>query len=219
MTTPALGSPWPDDLVRVFLSHSALHKRYAADVAEHLPRFGAHGFVAHETMTITLPWQSQIEHALTTADVLVALVHPEVNDSPWCQQEIGWAYGRGIPVLCIRIGADPKGFPGSLQWPSGYEQEPGKVASVIGGWLNMQSSLSDRVASGLIKALADAGSFYEARDAARALDAVGTLTAEQWEAVDHVVRTNDQVGTSIWAHEALTPLYARAGRTIPKYTG
>ena len=219
MTTPAPGSPWPDDLVRVFLSHSALYKRFASEVAEHLRGFGAHGFVAHETMAITLPWQAQIEHALTTAEALVVLLHPEVNDSQWCQQEIGWAYGRGIPVLCIRIGADPKGFPGSLQWPSGHDQEADKVASTIGGWLNNQPSLSDRVASGLIAALAAAGSFYEARDAARALDAVGTLTPEQWQAVDHIVQTNDQVGRSIWAHEALTPLYARAGRTIPKFTG
>jgi len=219
VTTPPPGSPWPDDLVRVFLSHSALYKRFVGDVAEHLRGFGAHGFVAHETMTITLPWQAQIEHALTTAEALVALVHPEVNDSPWCQQEIGWAYGRGIPVLCVRIGADPKGFPGSLQWPSGYDLDPGKVASAIGGWLNKQPSLSNRVASGLIKALEEAGSYYEARDAARALDAVGTLTTEQWDAVDHIVRTNDQVGQSIWAREALGPLFARAGRDMPKYTG
>jgi hypothetical protein len=33
------------------------------------------------------------------------------------------------PVLCVRIGADPEGFPGSLQRPSGYDQEPDKVAS------------------------------------------------------------------------------------------
>lgn len=66
-------------------------------------------------MTYTLARQVQIERAPNTADALVALVHPEVNESPWCQQEIGWAHGRGIPVFCVRIGATPTGFPSSVQ--------------------------------------------------------------------------------------------------------
>jgi hypothetical protein len=219
VTTPAPGSPWPDDLVRVFLSHAALHKDFVGDVAAHLRGFGAYGFVAHETMAFTLPWQGQIEHALATADALVALVHPEVNDSAWCQQEIGWAYGRQIPVLCVRMGATPTGFPSSVQWPSGDDGAPDAVARTIGEWLNKQPALADRIAGGLIKALGRAGNYYDARDAARALDRVGTLTPEQWEAVDRIVRTNDQVGGSIWAREALSPLFARAGREIPRYTG
>jgi hypothetical protein len=219
VSTPTPASPWPPDLVRLFLSHSALHKQFAGEVAENLRGVGVYGFVAHDTMTVTLPWQDQIEHALTTAEALVVLGHPEVNTSAWCQQEIGWAYGRGIPVLFIRIGADPAGFPGRTQWPSAFGKDPDEVARTITGWLNTQPTLSDRITAGLIKALEVAGSFYDARDAARALNAVGTLTAEQWDAVDQIVRTNDQVGRSIWAHEALTPLYDRAGRAIPQYTG
>lgn len=219
MTTPAHGSPWPDDLVRVFLSHSAVHKQFAGEVAQHLREVGVYGFVAHDTMTVSLPWQDQIEDALRTAEVLVALIHPEFNDSAWCQQEIGWALGRGIPVFCIRIGRDPQGFAGRTQWPSAYDQKPDEVARTINGWLNSQPSLSDRITGGLIKALAQAGSYFEGEAAAKGLDAVGTLTSDQWEAVDSIVRTNDQVGGSILARRALSPLYYRADRDLPKYTG
>jgi hypothetical protein len=219
VTTPAHGSPWPDDLVRVFLSHSALHKQFAGEVAQHLREVGVYGFVAHDTMTISLPWQEQIEEALRTAEALVALIHPEFNNSAWCQQEIGWALGRGIPVFCIRIGHDPQGFPGRTQWPSAYDQKANDVARTINGWLNAQPSLSDRITGGLIKALEEAGNYYDAETAAKALDAIGTLTTDQWEAVDQIVRTNDQVGRSVLALRVLKPFYARVGRDIPKYTG
>jgi TIR domain len=219
VTTPAHGSPWPDDLVRVFLSHSALHKQFAGEVAQHLREVGVYGFVAHDTMTVSLPWQEQIEEALRTAEALVALIHPEFNNSAWCQQEIGWALGRGIPVFCVRIGHDPQGFPGRTQWPSAYDQKANDVARTINGWLNTQPSLSDRITGGLIKALEEAGNYYDAETAAKALDAIGTLTTAQWEAVDQIVRTNDQIGRSVLALRVLKPFYARVGRDIPKYTG
>lgn len=219
MSTPSPASPWPADFVRVFLSHSAIYKQFAGEVAQHLREVGVYGFVAHDTMTISLPWQEQIEDALRTAEALVALIHPEFNDSPWCQQEVGWALGRGIPVLCIRIGRDPQGFASRTQWPSGYDQKPDDVARTINGWLNAQPSLSDRITGGLIKALDEAGDYYAAEAAAKALDAVGTLTPEQWEAVDEIVRTNDQVGRSVLALRVLRPFYARVGRDVPKYTG
>lgn len=46
---------------------------------------GVHGLVAHDTMEIEKPWQSQIEIALRTAEAFVGLVHPAFNGSPWCQ--------------------------------------------------------------------------------------------------------------------------------------
>lgn len=93
------------------------------------------------------------------------------------------------------------------------------MARTINGWLDSQPSLSDRMTGGLIHALAEAGSYFEGETAAKGLDVVGTLTPDQWEAVDSIVRTNDQVGGSILARRALGPLYYRAGREIPKYTG
>lgn len=115
--------------------------------------------------------------------------------------------------------AQAQGFASRTQWPSAYDQKPDEVARTISGWLNTQPTLSDRITGGLIKALAEAGSYFEGEAAAKGLDTVGTLTPEQWDAVDTIVRTNDQVGGSILARRALGPLYARAGREIPKYGG
>ena len=77
--------------------------------------------------------------------------------------------------------------------------------------------LYEEIASSVERRTADC--YFEGEAAAKGLDAVGTLTSEQWEAVDAIVRTNDQVGGIILARRALGPLYYRAGRTITKYTG
>jgi hypothetical protein len=117
-SSPQDDSNWKKGYVRVFISHSAHHKAFVGKVAEELAVAGIHGFVAHDTMSYSKPWQEQIEHALRTMQAFVLLVHPEVNDSAWCHQEIGWALGRRVPHYVIRLGTDPDGFIGRDQWPS-----------------------------------------------------------------------------------------------------
>jgi hypothetical protein len=53
------------------------------------------------------------------------------------------------------------------------------VARTINGWLNTQSALSGRITGCLIKALAEAGSYFEGEAAAKGWDAVCTLVPEQ----------------------------------------
>lgn len=96
------------------------------------------------------------------------------------------------------------------------DQKADDVARTISGWLNTQPSLSDRITSGLLKSLEEAGDYFAAEAAGKALDAVGTLTAEQWEAVDAIFLSNNKVGESILARRALDPLYSRSGRAFPR---
>ncbi len=102
--------PWPVGQVRVFISHLSEYKAFAGDVAQELATFSIHGFVAHDAIDIDAEWELAITEALRTAHVLVGLFHPGFAASFWAQQEVGWALGRGIPVLMIRLGEDPTGF-------------------------------------------------------------------------------------------------------------
>lgn len=209
------GGPWRSGLVRLFLSHSARHKEFAADVSEGLASVGVGAFVAHDAMEVTRPWQSQIERALRSAEAFVVLLHPEVTASAWCQQETGWALGRGLPMYAVRIGSDPAGFLGATQWPSAFGSDAQQVVRLIAGWLNSESALSDRVAGGLLASLKVATNYYAAETAAKALDALGTLTPDQWRELDTIFVKNSQVGGSVLATRALSPLYARSSRTFP----
>jgi hypothetical protein len=61
-----------------------------------------------------------------------------------------------------------------------------------------------------------AGNYFDAEEAARALDALGSLSADQWAELDEIFLANDQVGGSVLATRALSPLYNRASRSFPK---
>jgi len=57
-------------------------------------------------------------------DVLLALVTEEFKESDWTVQEIGFALGKGVPVIAIRNGMDPFGFFGKWQAIEGTGRVP-----------------------------------------------------------------------------------------------
>jgi hypothetical protein len=64
--------------VRLFMSHSARHRELVGKVADELAIVGIHGFVAHNTMTYSRPWQAQIEQAptpITLSRMIFALIN------------------------------------------------------------------------------------------------------------------------------------------------
>jgi len=56
-----------------------------------------------------------IEYALDTADAMVAFVSEPSLDSYWCNQEIGWALGRHLLVVSVRVDRAPVGFTSRFQ--------------------------------------------------------------------------------------------------------
>lgn len=66
-------------------------------------------FVAHEDIKPTLEWQVQIERALTNCELFISLHTPGFSKSHWTQQEVGYAVGRGVKIIAVRMGEDPIG--------------------------------------------------------------------------------------------------------------
>lgn len=206
---------WKPGYVRMFLSHSAMHKSYVSEVADHLAAMGIHGFVAHESMEISAPWQTQIESALRSMDVFAAIVHPEFLESRWCQQEIGWALGRGIPIFAVRMGADPAGFVGATQWPSRIGASALSVASDLAGWVAQVSGTGDKLVGGLLASLADAHDYYAAEAAAKRLVQLSDLRDDQWDELGRVYWRNDQVHRGVLPSRVLEPFFHMHNRPWP----
>lgn len=122
---------WKNRMFRLFISHLSTEKTFAASLQEALLGYGISGFVAHNDIEPTTEWQAQIETALSTADSLVALLHPEFHLSKWTDQEIGYAMGRNLPVFAVRIGQDPYGFIGRFQAFSGLGKTPEIIAAEL----------------------------------------------------------------------------------------
>ena len=95
---------------RLFISHIAKHKDRATRLRQCLVPYAISGFVAHEDIHPTLEWQKEIERALYTMDAFLAIHTPGFKDSFWTQQEIGFAVGRGVKIISLKMGEDPTGF-------------------------------------------------------------------------------------------------------------
>ncbi len=106
---------WSDSGFRVFLSHKTEAKLETAELKQALKLYGISCFVAHEDIHPTHEWQYEIENALSSMDALVALMTEEFHDSNWTDQEVGFAFGRGVPIIAVRLGKDPYGFIGKFQ--------------------------------------------------------------------------------------------------------
>jgi len=107
---------WGDDATfRLFLSHKAEVKSKVASLQEELGMFGISSFVAHKDIEPTLEWQNEIENALSSMDGFVALMTDKFHESNWTDQEVGFAFARGVPIVAVRLGRDPYGFIGKFQ--------------------------------------------------------------------------------------------------------
>lgn len=94
--------PWTECPTGVFLSHKFEDADFASSLSAGLKQYGIEGFVAHKDITVSAPWRASIMEGLDTCDAFVALMHEEFHQSQWCDQEVGWALGRHVPVMVVR---------------------------------------------------------------------------------------------------------------------
>jgi AbiJ N-terminal domain 5/TIR domain len=95
---------WKNGYLKVFLSHLAISKEKAKSLKDALGEWGMSSFVAHEDIEPTKEWMTEIESGLNTMDILIAMVEPGFKESNWTDQEIGYALGRQIEIIPMRIG-------------------------------------------------------------------------------------------------------------------
>ncbi len=106
---------WVENKIRIFISHLAKDKKKASMLASELLKYDLTSFVAHEDIEPNEEWLVKIEEALMTMDVLLVLITEGFKESNWTAQEIGFALGRGVPVISIKNGMDSFGFFGKRQ--------------------------------------------------------------------------------------------------------
>ncbi len=106
---------WKTGFFRLFISHTSPNKISAHNLKAALPKYRIAAFVAHDDIDPTKEWQLEIERALRTADSLAAIITPDFIESRWCDQEVGFAFGRGKLVVPLCKESVPHGFLGKYQ--------------------------------------------------------------------------------------------------------
>ncbi len=106
---------WKSEYLRLFISHLASDKKRAEELKNSLEEYSISGFVAHSDIEPTKKWQDEIEIALRTCDAIVALMVKDFHKSKWTDQEIGFALGRDLLIIPVKMGDDPYSFIGKFQ--------------------------------------------------------------------------------------------------------
>ncbi len=155
---PAREAPafWERGFFHLFLSHKSEYKVETASLKESLRTYGITAFVAHEDIEPTKEWLHEIEKALNTMDALTALLTERFAESSWTDQEVGFAVGRHIPIIPIRLGKDPYGFMGKIQAIAGIGKTAKALAQDIFETLFNYSLTRERAIQGLVTAFEQA---------------------------------------------------------------
>jgi hypothetical protein len=196
---------WSEESFRLFVSHVSAHKTQVSTLKERLRLRGITAFVAHEDIEPSLEWQREIELALRSMHGLVALIAPGFHESRWTDQEVGWALGRGVVVVPVRVPIDPYGLMGKIQGVRGSFDRADVLADSIAKTLLTNSSSAAAMRRGLIHAFTEPTSPDMARCAGDLLvNAVADISDEERSAVwnacaeNHVLAGINEVTQAIY---------------------
>jgi len=214
--------PWSGEHgFRLFLSHLASEKAYAARLKVACARFGIDAFVAHEDIEPGREWLRTIIAALQSSHALAALFHSGFKDSNWCDQEVGIAIGRGIPALPVRVDHDPYGFLGAIQAVPATGLDASDVAWVITDKLLADKRTSATLVEALVERLVHALSFAHANTLARMLGQhLDLLTREHLDRLRAAQKANTEVEGAFDVPDFIDQLDTRLGPaplSLPAY--
>ena len=195
--TNSLERLWGEGRFRAFISHKATDKKLAYEIKQCLDPYGIASFVSHEDIEPMKEWVSELERALLSMDLLIALLTEEFSDSNWTDQEIGAAIGRGKLVIPVRMGKDPYGFIGKYQAIQGSSKYAPQICKEIIECLftygGDNDGLGDMGKEIFVAAVDQADSFSQANYLAGFLPKIDSLSPKQEESLIEAFNFNDQI--------------------------
>lgn len=186
---------WKTNSLRIFLSHRDRNKGVAHELAEALAPFGVSSFVAHDAIKPMREWEKEILNALMTMEVMVVLLTDDFHESEWTNQEIGFALGKGIPIICVKVGTvDPCGFIGSKQALKVPYDEVSTVAPKIHRALINEIGQEGRLKEILIECFISSPNYIETMERLERLtNTADKLTDKEFERIKEGYASNHQL--------------------------
>ncbi len=208
---------WGPGHIRLFISHRDVHKVAAKDLAIALSGYGISAFVAHDTIEPMTTWQSEILKGLETMEVLLAFITDDFHDSTWVNQEIGFALGRNVPIIPLKLQKlDPQGFFGDLQALKWKLEDVAASAPKIYDVLAEKLGNKGRLQDGLIAAFVQSPDFDQTKVRFDRLNAVCKSLSE--EEVDQII-DGFQRNSQLYNAGHLTSKYRRLANFLRQRTG
>ncbi len=205
---------WPEPGLRLFVSHVAGQRGNFGALQQAFAAFGANFFLAHDNIEGGAAWRRALLDALRSMDAFVSIHSPGFRASFWCNQEMGYAVARGVPIIPIMDGEEPCGFPDDIQ---GFRLRAGQetaLADAVLRRLDQADRIPSRVGEALAKALKHVGSFGRSDEMIERLQQAREINDAAARQMTLAFRFNDQVYRSGGAHWNLIRLLERHNKEL-----
>jgi hypothetical protein len=145
-------------------------------------------------------WQREILNGLETMEFMLACITDGFHDSWWTNQEIGFALGRNVPIIRLKLQKqDPLGFIGDLQAIPGDLNDPAASVDEIYDVLCKRLGQRERLQGSLIAALASSPDFNETKARFNRLSKYAqSLTEEEVGLIIEAFRKNQALHNAYW---------------------
>ncbi len=185
---------WQPNMLKVFISHRDTAKVYAHDLSKRLGRMGFSCFVAHDSIEPDEEWQKEIEKAPQSMDVMLAFITDDFFDSAWTNQEIGYAIGKRIPIVSVKLQSrDPIGFIKDRQAIRGSITDVAAIVQLVFETVKKRLAHSGIWREIVITRFCNAVSFSDAKDAAFEVYGIGDLHPNEVKRVVEAYNQNSQL--------------------------
>lgn len=206
-------SYWQKGCFRLFISHTSANKVKAHALKQYLAEYHIAAFVAHDDIVPIEQWEPEIERALRTSDALAAIMTPDFIESRWCDQEVGFALGRGKLVIPLCSETTPYGFLGKYQSFNAKGLLAPVVAEQIYNLLLGHSLTSHRMADAIVDRMANSISFDVSRRTIALLEKLTHLNDSQVTKLIQSTESNRQVRDAIGVPARIQRLVASVGKS------
>lgn len=200
---------WNSNYFRLFISHTSKHVSFCTKLKIQLIKESVSGFVAHLDIEPTVEWQSTIEYALNTCDALAAIVSQDFIKSKWCDQEVGYALGRGLLVVPVMVDADPYGFIGKYQGLKWIGKNTEQIATGIEKILMKNPKTSSRMIEVLVGKFENSDTFQQAKNNISRLEKLEHIPALLIKRILTASVSNDQIQSSFGVSVRVKALAAK----------
>ncbi len=204
---------WQPGFLRLFISHTHANKETAHRLKATLASYRVAAFVAHDDIEPTKEWEAQIELALRTMDAMAAIITPDFVQSRWCDQEVGFAIGRGkLVVPLCKDDAIPHGFLGKHQAFKISGLLPAAVAQELARILVEHPLSSERMMDALVERMATSKNWETSKRTMQLLEKGMPLNTSHVARLVQSIDANQQVASAPGVAERIRKLVSQAGK-------
>lgn len=200
---------WGAFKFRLFLSHLSADKVLVSSLKSELSMRGVSAFVAHDDIEPSLKWKGEIECALRSMHALATILTPDFHASKWTDQEVGWALGRGLLVLPIRMGLDPYGFFGENQGIPGDKKPVAALASEIVRALLVNPQTRGEMKRSIVRSFQSASKWDEAKALKGVILQIDDFNEEDASVLIRACDDNSEVKQAFGVPEAIKRKFNR----------